>query len=71
LELAIENGLDRFTLAMDAIKRVPKLQRIGSSALESFRNEQIACQEYAFKHGIDKPDITNWKWAGDKPGKAA
>jgi xylulose-5-phosphate/fructose-6-phosphate phosphoketolase len=71
MELAIENGLDRFTLAMDAIKRVPKLQRIGSAALENFRNEQIACQEYAFKHGIDRPDIVNWRWESGKPPKTA
>jgi len=70
LELAIENGIDRFTLAMDAIKRVPKLQRIGSAALESFRNEQIACQEYAFKHGIDRPDTVNWRWQSEKPRRA-
>ena len=71
LELAIENGIDRFTLAMDAIRHVPKLQRIGSAALENFRNEQIACQEYAFKHGIDRPDIVAWKWQSEKPRKVA
>jgi xylulose-5-phosphate/fructose-6-phosphate phosphoketolase len=62
LELAIENGIDRFTLAMEVIKYVPRLQRTGGSALASFLNEQIACRNYAFKHGTDKPDAANWKW---------
>lgn len=61
-ELTPENEIDRFTLAMDAIKQVPHLQRIGSAALERFRNEQIACREYAFKHGTDRPDVVDWKW---------
>ena len=62
LELAIENEIDRFSLAMDVIRRVPNLQRIGAHAMEKFRNEQIACQNYAFAHGTDKPDAANWKW---------
>jgi len=62
LELAIENGIDRFTLAMEVIKYVPRLQRTGGSALAGFLNEQIACRNYAFKHGTDRPDAAGWKW---------
>jgi xylulose-5-phosphate/fructose-6-phosphate phosphoketolase len=71
LELAIENEIDRFTLAMDVIKHVPRLQRIGSFALEKFRNEQIACQNYAFKYGTDRPDVASWRWPHEKVRKAA
>ncbi|HKT49388.1 MAG TPA: phosphoketolase family protein [Candidatus Angelobacter sp.] len=62
LELAIENEIDRFSLAMDAIRRVPKLQRIGGRALEKFLNEQIRCRTYAYEYGTDKPDVASWKW---------
>ena len=62
MELAIENEIDRFSLAMDVIRRVPRLQRIGAHAKEKFRNEQIACRNYAFQHGIDKPDVREWHW---------
>ena len=34
LELAINNQIDRFSLAMDVIDRVPRLQRIGGHAKE-------------------------------------
>lgn len=62
LELAIENEIDRFSLAIDAIDRVPKLQRIGAHAKEKFRNLQIECLQYAHEHGIDKPDVAAWTW---------
>jgi xylulose-5-phosphate/fructose-6-phosphate phosphoketolase len=62
MELAIQNQVDRFTLAIDAIDRVPSLKVRGSHAREALRNQQIDCQAYAFEHGIDKPEITDWKW---------
>jgi xylulose-5-phosphate/fructose-6-phosphate phosphoketolase len=62
LELAIENEIDRFSLAMDVIKRVPKLQPIGAHAKEKFQNMQIACRNYAYRHGIDMPECAGWKW---------
>jgi len=62
MELAIENKIDRFTLAMNVIKQVPRLQRIGGSALAKFINEQIACQNYAYQNGTDRPDVAGWKW---------
>jgi xylulose-5-phosphate/fructose-6-phosphate phosphoketolase len=62
LELAIDNNIDRFSLAMDVINRVPRLQRIGGHAKERFLNEQISCRAYAHQHGIDKPDANDWTW---------
>jgi xylulose-5-phosphate/fructose-6-phosphate phosphoketolase len=62
MELAINNQTDRFTLAMDAIDRIPKLQRIGGHAKEEFRDRQIGCRQHAYEYGIDSPEITGWKW---------
>ena len=62
LELAINNNIDRFSLAMDVIDRVPRLQRIGGHAKERFLNQQIACRTYAHAHGIDEPEAAGWKW---------
>ena len=66
MELAINNQTDRFSLAIDAIDRVPKLQRIGAHAKEEFRDRQIACRRHAYEHGIDSPEISGWKWPYDK-----
>ena len=62
MELAINNQTDRFSLAIDAIDRIPKLQRIGAHAKEEFRDSQIACRRHAYEYGIDSPEISNWKW---------
>ena len=63
LELAICNQVDRFSIAMDAIDRIPKLHVAGAHAKERFKNIQIECRNYAFEHGIDKPDIVGWRWS--------
>jgi len=62
MELAINNETDRFSLAIDAIDRVPRLQAIGAHAKEKLRNRQISCRRYAYEHGIDSPEITGWRW---------
>jgi xylulose-5-phosphate/fructose-6-phosphate phosphoketolase len=62
MELAINNETDRFSLAIDAIDRIPRLERIGGHAKEKFRNQQIACRRHAYEHGIDAAEITGWRW---------
>src|SRR5437762_1998200 len=61
-DMTVLNDMDRFSLAIDAIDRVPKLQRIGAHAKEEFRNLQIECRNYAYQHGIDDPGVEAWKW---------
>ena len=62
LDLAIQNQIDRFSLAIDVIDRVPSLQRVGAHAKEKLRNTQIECQKYAYQYGVDKPEIDQWTW---------
>jgi xylulose-5-phosphate/fructose-6-phosphate phosphoketolase len=62
LDLAIQNQIDRFSLAIDVIDRVPGLQVAGAHAKEKMRNMQIECQNYAYTHGVDKPDVDQWTW---------
>ena len=62
LELAINNNVDRFSLAMDVVDRVPRLQKIGGHAKERFLNMQIECRNYAHQYGIDKPEASDWIW---------
>ena len=64
MELAINNQTDRFTLAIDAIDRIPTLQKLGAHAKEEFRDRQIACRRHAYEYGIDNPEISGWKWEG-------
>jgi xylulose-5-phosphate/fructose-6-phosphate phosphoketolase len=62
MELAIQNQVDRYTLAIDAIDRVPSLQVRGAHARERLLNRQIDCRNYAYEEGIDMPEVTNWRW---------
>jgi len=62
LELAIRNEVDRFSLAIDVINRVPGLNVTGAHVKEKLRGMQIACSHYAYEHGIDRPEFTDWKW---------
>jgi xylulose-5-phosphate/fructose-6-phosphate phosphoketolase len=62
LELAIRNQTDRFSLAIDAIDRMPRFRVTGASAREELVNQRIQCQEHACEFGVDRPEITDWKW---------
>lgn len=62
LELAIQNQVDRFSIAIDVIDRVPRLKNAGAHAKESFKDQQIECREYAYGKGVDKPEIVDWTW---------
>ena len=62
LELAIENEIDRFSLAIDVINRVPRLQVAGAHVKEKLRGMQIDCRNYAHQHGIDNPEVSEWTW---------
>ncbi|MEW6071849.1 MAG: phosphoketolase family protein [Planctomycetota bacterium] len=62
LELAIENQIDRFSLAIDAIDRVPGLQVAGAHAKEALREMQIDCRHHAHTHGVDPPELAAWTW---------
>lgn len=66
MELAINNQADRFSLAIDTVDRIAKLQRIGTHAKEEFRDRQIACRRHAYEHGTDSPAISGWTWPYDK-----
>ncbi|MEJ2611685.1 MAG: phosphoketolase family protein [Candidatus Thiodiazotropha sp.] len=62
LELAISNEIDRFSLSIDVINRVPRLQVAGAHVKEKLREMQIECRQYAYEHGVDKPDVADWTW---------
>ncbi|MFN5744698.1 MAG: phosphoketolase [Methylococcaceae bacterium] len=69
LELAIQNQVDRFSLAIDVIDRVESLHVAGAHAKERFRNRQIACRHYAYQHGVDEPSADGWRWQGRPMGE--
>ncbi len=61
-DMTVMNDLDRFHLAGDAVDRVPKLQRVGAHFKQFLRNKLVEHKQYIYEHGIDMPEILNWKW---------
>ena len=53
---------DRFSLAIDAIDRIPRFRETGSSVREALINEQIKCKHHAYEFGLDPEYITDWQW---------
>jgi hypothetical protein len=69
LELAIRNSTDRFSLAMDAIDRMPNLHNRGSAARQALLNEQIAARNQAYADGTDPAFLKDWMWPKDGFGR--
>ena len=61
-DMTVMNDLDRFHLAGDVVDRVPKLQRQGGHFKQFLRNRLVEHKQYIREHGVDMPEIRNWKW---------
>ena len=62
LQLAIENQIDRFSLAIDVIDRVPRVGVRGAHVKEWLKDQILEHLAYAAREGEDPPEITRWKW---------
>jgi xylulose-5-phosphate/fructose-6-phosphate phosphoketolase len=62
-DMTVLNGLDRYTLALDALKYIPRFQ----SRFPEFRqrHSELIQQHklYVSEHGEDMPEVRNWKWS--------
>ena len=62
--MVVLNGLDRFHLVMDAIDRVPRLGGEAAYVKQAIRDKLIEHKRYVVEHGIDMPEVLNWRWSG-------
>jgi xylulose-5-phosphate/fructose-6-phosphate phosphoketolase len=62
LELAIMNQIDRFSLVIDVIDRVPGLRERGSHLKDEMKNAIIDNLTYARTYGTDRAELTEWVW---------
>ena len=62
LELAILNQVDRYSLAIDVIDRVPKLQATAAHTRQWLQDRITEAVAYAHENGIDSEEIRQWKW---------
>jgi xylulose-5-phosphate/fructose-6-phosphate phosphoketolase len=62
-DMCVLNNIDRFQLALDAIRRVPRLAA-QSGAAEQWYSEAIQRHRlYVVENGEDLPEIRNWRWS--------
>jgi len=61
-DMTVMNDLDRFHLAGDVVDRAPKLKNVGGHFKQFLRNRLVEHKQYIHEHGIDMPEILNWKW---------
>jgi xylulose-5-phosphate/fructose-6-phosphate phosphoketolase len=62
-DMTVLNDLDRYHLAIDVIDRVPRLADVAAHVKQRLRDKLIDHRRYVTKHGVDLPEVQNWKWS--------
>ena len=63
-DMVVLNDLDRFRLALDAIRRVPRLAGRVEAATSRYWATIERHRRYIGEHGEDLPEILGWTWRG-------
>ncbi|GIG54767.1 phosphoketolase family protein [Demequina activiva] len=61
-DMAMLNDIDRYSLVMDVIDRVPSLGTRAASLRQDLSDRRLAARRYAREHGEDIPVVANWVW---------
>ena len=62
-DMVVLNKLDRFSLLLNAFRRVPKSQPRYKEAEQIYWSAMERHKLYISEHGKDMPEIANWRWA--------
>ncbi|MEQ1941918.1 phosphoketolase family protein [Mesorhizobium sp. VNQ89] len=63
-DMAVMNELDRFHLALAAIKRLPDLGAKEGKLRAKLESKLAEHKTYVCEHGDDMPEIRDWRWRG-------
>jgi xylulose-5-phosphate/fructose-6-phosphate phosphoketolase len=61
-DMVVLNNMDRYQLALDAVRRIPRLKNITDQATEKYYEALQRHKIYVSEHGEDLPEVRNWKW---------
>jgi len=61
-DIAVLNELDRFHLAIEAIRRLPLGNEIAFPLIAGLEEKLALHKKYVCEHGEDMPEIRDWKW---------
>ena len=62
LELAIQNGVDRFSLAIEALNQVATSKSQYVNVINKLKQRRLMCKDYAHSNGVDVSAEVNWEW---------
>jgi xylulose-5-phosphate/fructose-6-phosphate phosphoketolase len=61
-DMTVLNRMDRFQLALDVVRRVPRLAGMVDGATQRFSEAIQRHKRYVSEHGEDLPEVRNWTW---------
>jgi len=61
-DMAVLNELDRYHLAIAALRRLPLNNEIALPLIAKFEEKLTLHKKYVCEHGEDMPEIRDWKW---------
>jgi xylulose-5-phosphate/fructose-6-phosphate phosphoketolase len=62
-DMVVLNHLDRYQLALDVVRRVPRFASLLSEATAQYWRTMERHKLYVCEHGEDMPEVVNWRWA--------
>ena len=63
-DMVMLNDLDRYTLAIDVLDRVPGLAEREADFRQELQDARQRARQYTRDHGEDIPAVAEWTWAG-------
>lgn len=61
-DIRVQNSLDRFHIALNALSRLPQLGSRGDTLKQQLRDKLIEHKRYIDEYGQDMPEVRNWCW---------
>ncbi len=61
-DMVVLNNVDRYQLALDAIRRVPRLAGQVEAETARFEATMQRHKHYIAEHGDDMPEVRDWRW---------
>ncbi len=62
-DMVVLNNLDRYQLAFDAIRRVPRMSDKVEEAEARYWTTMQRHKLYVSEHGEDMPEVRDWRWS--------
>ena len=63
-DMVVLNNLDRYQLALDAVRRIPRLAGEVERATSRYWTRIERHKLYIAEHGDDLPEVRDWRWQG-------